>query len=154
MNRHAGPPRAADRPPVPEPTYAERARTLAYLGRVGTLATLSRKHPGHPFASAMPSAPDAGGQPLVLISAMAMHTQNLQTDPRASLLVTQPDPSPQREESGDSLARGRLTLMGEARPVGAADVPAARAAYLARHAKAGYWVDFEDFSFWRLEIRD
>ncbi len=154
MKRHAGPPRIIDRPPVPEPTYAERARTLAYLGRAGTLATLSRKHPGHPFASVMPYALDAGGHPLILISAMAMHTQNLQTDPRASLLVTQPDLRPQREESGDSLARGRLTLMGEARPVAAADVPAARAAYLARHAKAGYWVDFEDFSFWRLEVGD
>ena len=36
MNRHAGPERAAAAPPGPEPTYAERARTLAYLGRTGT----------------------------------------------------------------------------------------------------------------------
>src|SRR6185503_8992135 len=74
MNRHAGPPRAADAPVVPEPTYAERARTLAHLGRTGTLATLSRRHPGHPFASVMPYALDAAGAPLVLISTMAMHT--------------------------------------------------------------------------------
>src|SRR5258708_13585768 len=30
----------------------------------------------------------------------------------------------------------------------------AREAYLARHPKAGFWVDFEDFAFWRLEISD
>jgi len=90
MNRHAGPPRAADAPTIPEPTFAERARTLAYLGRTGSLATLSRRHPGHPFASVMPYALDADGRPLFLISSMAMHTQNLEADARASLLVTQP----------------------------------------------------------------
>ena len=35
----------------PEPTFAERARTLVYLGRVGSLSTLSRKQVGFPFGS-------------------------------------------------------------------------------------------------------
>jgi heme iron utilization protein len=148
MSRHAGPPRAPDAPAVPEPTYAERARTLAHLGRTGTLATLSRRHPGHPFGSLMPYALDARGQPLFLISSMAMHTQNLEADPRASLLVTQPD------WHDDPLAAGRLTLMGEARRVAGGDLAEARAAYLERHPRAGYWVDFEDFAFWRLTIID
>jgi heme iron utilization protein len=148
MSRHAGPPRADDEPTVPEPTYAERARTLAHLGHSGTLATLSRRHPGHPFASVMPYALDDTGRPLFLISAMAMHTQNLEADPRASLLVTQPG------WDGDPLAAGRLTLMGDARRVPAADAAAARDRYLARHERARYWVDFEDFGFWRLEITD
>jgi putative heme iron utilization protein len=148
MSRHAGPPRAADAPVVPEPTFAERARTLAHVGRTGTLATVSRRHAGHPFASVMPYALDAGGAPLFLISTMAMHTQNLEADPRASLLVTQPD------WSGDPLAAGRLTLMGEARRLGAEDAADARAAYLARHERAGYWVDFDDFAFWRLDVID
>jgi len=154
MSRHAGPPRGAESPPIPEPTYAERARTLAHLGRTGALATLSRKHPGHPFASVMPYALDARGQPLVLISAMAMHTQNLQADPRASLLVTQLVMGPQLTESGDPLAAARLTLMGEARSLSVAESGPAREAYLARHPRAGYWVDFDDFSFWRLEMSD
>ena len=121
MSRHAGPPGQTGAPAVPEPTYAERARTLAYLGRTGALATLSRKHPGHPFASVMPYALDELGQPLVLISAMAMHTQNLQADLRASLLVTQPIAGPQLKES-DPLAAARLTLIVEARRL--ADEPA------------------------------
>ena len=148
MSRHAGPPRGADAPTVPEPTFAERARTLAYLGRTGTLATLSRRHPGHPFASVMPYALDDAGRPLFLISSMAMHTQNLEADPRASLLVTQPD------WTGDPLAAGRLTLMGEARRVPDADAASARDRYLARHERARYWADFEDFGLWRLEIAD
>ena len=147
MNRHAGPPAGATAPAVPEPSYAERARTLAHLGRTGTLATLSRKHPGHPFASVMPYALDERGRPLMLISSMAMHTQNLAGDARASLLVAQPT-------AGDPLAAARLTLMGEARALPRAESDGARAAYLARHASASYWVDFDDFGFWRLEPGD
>ena len=147
MNRHAGPP-SSDGPSVPEPSYAERARTLLHLGRAGTLATLSRRHPGHPFASIMPYAVDGEGRPLLLISTMAMHTQNLRADPRASLLVAQPD------WAGDPLAAGRVTLMGEARPLDASERPAARVSYLARHENARYWVDFDDFGFWRLDVRD
>jgi heme iron utilization protein len=147
-NRHAGPPSSADTPGVPEPSYAERARTLVHLGRTGSLATLSRRHPGHPFASVMPYALDAQGRPLFLISAMAMHTQNLESDARASLLVTQP------EWTGDPLAGGRVTLMGAAQRLAGADVGAAREAYLARHERASYWVDFDDFAFWRLDPVD
>jgi heme oxygenase (biliverdin-IX-beta and delta-forming) len=154
MSRHAGPTRSGDSPPIPEPTYAERARTLAYLGRTGALATLSRKHAGYPFASVMPYALDEHGQPLVLISAMAMHTQNLQADSRASLLVTQPVGGSPGGEPSDPLAAARLTVMGEARALARGEAGAARGAYLARHPRAAYWVDFDDFSFWRLEVRD
>jgi putative heme iron utilization protein len=154
VSRHAGPPRGGETPPIPEPTYAERARTLAYLGRAGALATLSRKHPGHPFASVMPYALNERGQPLVLISAMAMHTQNLQADPRASLLVTQSIGGPQPGEPSDPLAAARLTLMGDAHPLAGGEAGAAREAYLARHPRAAYWVDFDDFSFWRLDVVD
>src|SRR6185436_14322716 len=149
MSRHAGPPPDPNAPPPPpEPTYAERARTLVHRTRTGTLATLSRRHAGYPFASLMPYALDDVGRPIFLISSMAVHTQNLAGDPRASLFVAEPD------WSGDPLAAGRLTLMGGVRPVPADDRAKARAAYLARHANASYWVDFEDFSFQRLEVED
>jgi putative heme iron utilization protein len=147
MSRHAGPPEPAA-PPPPEPTYAERARTLVHLGQTGALATVSRRRPGHPFASVMPYALDAAGEPLLLISSMAMHTQNLEGDPRASLLVTAP------ALDDDPLAAGRVTLMGQAARVAAAEVPAARERYLARHPRARYWVDFEDFAFWRLALTE
>jgi putative heme iron utilization protein len=143
---HAGPPEPAEAAPVPEPSYAERARTLAHRGRTGALATLSRKHPGHPFASMMPYATDGRGQPLLLLSDLAMHTQNLRGDPRASLLVTEPD------WPGDPLAGGRVTLMGRVERLGAD--AGARAAYLARHPNAAAWVDFGDFAFYRLGVGD
>ena len=87
--KHAAGGTAPDKPPVPEAAFAERARTLMYLGRIGSLSTLSRKQPGFPFGSVMPYGLDDRGRPIFLISTMAMHTQNLQADPRASLLVTQ-----------------------------------------------------------------
>jgi hypothetical protein len=148
MSQHASPPRASDAPPIPEPTFAERARTLVHLGRTGTLATLSRKHPGHPFASIMPYALDADGRPLLLISSMAMHTQNLEADERASLLVTQPG------AAGDPLAAGRVTLMGRVARVSAGERETVKATYLAAHPHAAYWVDFEDFAFWRHDVDD
>src|SRR6202158_2136334 len=101
--KHAGP--ASDQPPVPEPTFAERARTLGYFGRIGSLSTLSRKQPGLPFGSVMPYGLDEHGRPIFLISTMAMHTQNLKADPRSSLLVTQDD------ADGDPLGASRVTLV-------------------------------------------
>ena len=79
--KHAGTGAASDQPAVPEPSFAERARTLVYLGRIGSLSTLSRKQPGFPFGSLMPYGSDSQGRPIFLISTMAMHTQNLQTEP-------------------------------------------------------------------------
>src|SRR5207249_8673032 len=79
--QRAGPGPAS--PDVPEPSLAERARSLASLGRIGSLSTHSRKFPGFPFGSMMPYAADQLGRPIFLISSMAMHTQNLQQDARA-----------------------------------------------------------------------
>ena len=56
---------------VPEPSFAERARTLMHLGRIGSLSTLSRKQPGFPFGSLMPYALDDQGRPIFLVSTMA-----------------------------------------------------------------------------------
>ncbi|MGA7854541.1 MAG: hypothetical protein WCA15_14535, partial [Candidatus Acidiferrales bacterium] len=75
--KHAGPGPTSNQPVIPEPTYAERARTLTHIGRVGSLSTLSRKQPGFPFGSVMPYALDGHANPIFLISTMAMHTQNI-----------------------------------------------------------------------------
>ena len=145
QRQHAPAPGPDEKDPAPETSYAERARTMLSLASVGVLSTHSEKCSGFPFGSTMPYALDEAGRPLVLISAMAMHTKNLKADPRASLFVTVP------EAQADPLGAGRMTLVGTAGPVPPGEVPAARAAYLARHESAKYYVDFADFSFWRLE---
>jgi putative heme iron utilization protein len=147
-NQHAAPYNPNPQPPVPEPTHAERARTLLHLATVATLSTLSRKQPGFPFGSLMPYALDPSGRPIFLISTMAMHTQNLKADPRASLFVTQP------AADGDVLGAARVTLVGNVLQLSEQEKPAARELYLKVHPNSHYWADFTDFAFFRLEPID
>jgi putative heme iron utilization protein len=135
-------------PAIPEPTFAERARTLMHSGRMATLSTHSRKQPGFPFGSLMPYALDKDGRPIFLISTMAMHTQNLQADPRASLFVTESD------ASGDPLGAARVTLIGNVDRVPEPDLVAARSLYLASYPDSKHWVDFDDFFFYRMDVVD
>ncbi|HKO56750.1 MAG TPA: DUF2470 domain-containing protein [Thermoanaerobaculia bacterium] len=144
MTQHAS--TSSSPPPGPEPTHAERVRTLLAEERVGTLATQSARHPGFPFASVMPYALLDDASPLFLISGMAIHTQNALADPRASLLVMQSG------SGSDPLGAPRATLLGHVTRI--ETTPALRAAYLARHPSASYWIDFSDFSFFRLEVTD
>ena len=61
--KHAGPGPTSKAPAVPEPSFAERARTLVHVGRIGSLSTLSLKQPGFPFGSVMPYGLDERGRP-------------------------------------------------------------------------------------------
>lgn len=137
-----------DEPVVPEPTYAERVRTLVHRANMGTLSTLSAKHPDWPFGSMMPYGLDEKGRPTFLISTMAMHTHNLIRDGRASLFVSQTD------SGGDPLDASRVTLMGDTTKVPEDQLHEVRDLYLERYKNASYWVDFDDFSFYRMEIKD
>jgi len=144
QHAYSGPPL----PQLPEPSHAERTRTLLSLATLGTLSSLSRKQPGFPFGSLMPYALDPAGRPLFLISNMAMHTQNLKSDPRSSLFVSQ------ASTDGDPLGAARATLIGSAETVAADDLASVREQYLARHENSRYWVDFADFGFFRLQPID
>jgi heme iron utilization protein len=128
---------------VPEPSLAERARTLAAIARIGSLSTHSRRFSGFPFGSLMPFAADGLGKPVFFISSMAMHTQNLREDERASLLIAQPD------ATDDPLGSARVTLIGPTRPAPAAEV---RDLYLSHYENARYWQDYSDFAYYRLDV--
>jgi len=135
-------------PAVAEPSFAERARSVVYSGRIGTLSTLSRKQEGFPFGSLMPYALDPQGRPIFLISTMAMHTQNLQADPRASLFVTESDSADQ------PLGAARVTLIGNVIRLPEPEVAEARSRYLTSYPDSKYWVDFDDFFFYCMEVVD
>lgn len=91
----------------------------------------------------MPYAADELGCPVFFISSMAMHTQNLGQDPRAGLLITQPD------VSGDPLGAARVTLLGEATEAPADEV---RELYLSRYESARHWQEYSDFAYYRLQV--
>jgi len=136
-----------DRPPAPEPSDAERARTLLSVQGRAALSTLSLDPPGMPFGSVITFGADPDGRPCFFVSTMAEHTRNLDADPRASVLVVAEVPA-----GADPLASGRVTLVGE---VGEITDPAERAAardgYLAANPNA-FYVDYGDFRCLRLEV--
>jgi heme iron utilization protein len=134
-------------PATPEPTHAERARTLMAASRVGSLATLSSVEPvGYPFGSVVSYALDDHGRPLLLLSDLAEHSRNLKGDPRASLMTKEDD------RPGDVLALGRVTLVGDLHVVDGDDRTPVREAYLASHPNTVY-ADFADFNFYRLDLK-
>jgi hypothetical protein len=124
------------------PSHAERSRTLVASRTTGTLCTIASEPAGYPYGSFVTFALD-NGAPVFLISKLAAHTQHLERDPRASLLVAE-------DHAEDPLANGRVTLVGDAARL--EDSASARAAFLAVHPSAGYYVDFSDFAFWHLTV--
>jgi putative heme iron utilization protein len=95
----------------------------------------------------MPYATDGAGRPIFLISNMAMHTQNIQADHRASLFVGQGG-------DGDPLGTARATLVGDVLPISQDEVGESRQRYLSRFENSRSWVDFKDFCFYRLQPLD
>lgn len=115
--------------------------------RSASLSTIARGAvEGYPYASLVTVAVDAKGRPLLLLSRLAEHTQNLLHRPEASILLTEP-----LDRHAQPLALGRVTLIGPCRAVEAADVEGARATFLAAQPDAAYYVDYKDFAFYRLD---
>ena len=142
----AMPDRLPENAPAPDFEPKSLARELLRTIRAGSLATIDR-NTGHPFASLVNIATDSDGAPLILISRLATHTANLETDPRASVLLA-------ATGKGDPMAHPRLTLLGTfiRVPRDHPEEPRLRRRFLARHPKSELYAGFGDFSFWRLEV--
>jgi len=122
-----------------EMTGASGVRRLLRRTEYGCLASLMPE--GSPYASLVNVASDQAGRPLILISKLAWHTRHLSHDPRASLLIADPNPE------GDRLEASRATLIGRFETVSEESV--ARR-YLALHPGAAEYAGFADFNYWRL----
>lgn len=119
--------------------YGRDAQDLIRRGRRAALATTDRES-GAPYVSLVAVATGFDGAPLLLLSELARHTQNLNADPRASLLF---------EDVGlaDPLAGARVSVSGTAAITDSAED---KRRYLARLPTAKSFAGFKDFSFWRL----
>jgi putative heme iron utilization protein len=117
-------------------------RSLLRRSRQGALATLSSGS-GDPYCSLVNLASHPDGAPILLISRMALHTRNILADPRVSLMLDERAP-------GDPLEGSRIMLGGVAEQAAAADVAVLRRRYLSVHPSAQVFVDFKDFSFFRI----
>ncbi|MGC2813487.1 MAG: DUF2470 domain-containing protein [Bradyrhizobium sp.] len=120
---------------------AKLARSLLRRSRQGALATLQAG--GDPYCSLVNVASHADGSPILLISRLAVHTRNLLGDGRVSLMLHE-------RVEGDPLEGARIMLAGRAERGGAADAAILRRRYLNAHPSAEAFVDFKDFSFFRI----
>jgi putative heme iron utilization protein len=128
---------------------ASLARALVRQVRVGVLATLSVRHGGgHPIASLAPFALDARGEPILLLSALAQHTRNLEADARASLFVHDPAAAER-----DPRTAPRLTLVGRVHRATQGEEPDVKARYLARHPEARGLLAL-DFALYVLQVQE
>jgi putative heme iron utilization protein len=118
------------------------ARRLLRSQHSAALATLSLKLAGHPFASGVDYFTDHAGRPVFLISSLAEHSKNIAADPRISLLV--------QGASNDVQASPRLTVVGKASGVGAAEAAGLKTRYLRYFPEAEQYFAL-DFFFCRLE---
>ncbi len=135
----------AGTPAAPRLSPAEEARTLVSATNIAALATLTAD--GDPWASLITYGALDDGAPVLCLSRMAEHGRNLAGDPRASVIITQPDPP------ADMLAAARVTLAGRCeRPSDDAERARARAAYLAAVEAGSVFIDFSDFSLWILRV--
>lgn len=122
------------------------AHQLLTTQKFGTLATQSLKQPGYPYCSVMPYAVSPTGAPIFLISSLATHTRNLNSNPNASILVTEPSPTPLRV--------GRVTLLGKVEQVDDSELELAKVLYKKAHPDAQQWGGFHDFRFYQLNVID
>lgn len=105
------------------------------------LATSLRDAAGWPHGSLALVAADHAGEPLLLLSDLAVHSRNMAADPRVSLLVHAAD--------ADPLAGARATLLARAQH---SEDPLRRARFIARHPAADTYAGFADFRLYHLVV--
>jgi heme iron utilization protein len=118
------------------------ARSLLRRSRQGALATLMAGS-GDPYCSLVNVASHADASPILLISRLALHTRNVLGDNRVSLMLDE-------RAAGDPLEGARIMLAGRAEEATGDDAALLRRRYLNAHPSAEAFVDFKDFSFFRI----
>src|ERR1700751_4971445 len=118
------------------------ARSLLRRSRQGALATLMASS-GDPYCSLVNVASHPDGSPILLISRLALHTKNILGDSRVSLMLDE-------RAEGDPLEGSRIMLAGRAEEARAEDVHLLRRGCLNAHPSSEVFVDFKDFSFFRI----
>lgn len=127
------------------PSKSELGAQARSLVRATDRATLATAMPqdNWPYASLVMIASDHAANPLLMISELAEHTQNILSEDRVSLLV---DGTVGLE---NPLTGVRVTLVGRAAKC---DQPDLTARYVARHPDAAMYGEFADFALYRIAV--
>lgn len=120
----------------------QAARHLLRRQQYGVLSTYSQAREGYPYGSFVDYVTDHLGRPVILISALAEHTHNINHAPNVSLAVHDPGSQVQ--------SRPRLAYMGEAKLISTEEVLPMRKRYLRYFPEALQLFDL-DFGLYRIE---
>lgn len=128
--------------PTPDFSASSMAKSLLRRSRQGALATLM-VNSGDPYCSLVNVSANPDAAPLLLISRLAIHTQNILADSRVSLMLDE-------RVTGDPLEGARIMVAGRAEELSGEAAALARRRYLAAHPSAEGFADFKDFAFFRI----
>lgn len=117
------------------------ARRLFRAQQHATLGTLSTALSGYPYCSVVPYALDYRACPIILVSRLAEHTQNISADPRVCLFA--------HDGTSDVQAGSRTALMGSAHRIDGDDPATER--YARYFSQAREYVANLDFAYYRIE---
>ncbi|KAH7299980.1 hypothetical protein KP509_24G039200 [Ceratopteris richardii] len=129
---------------LPAPALA--VRNLMEQARFAHLCTIMshmhHRRRGYPFGSLVDFAADSLGHPIFSFSPLAIHTRNMQADPRCSLNVQIPGWS--------GLSNARVTLFGDVYPLPNEQQEWAHKTYTAKHQQ-GATQQWGNFYYYRME---
>jgi len=132
---------------------ATERKSLARLIRGGRWAALATYGDGVPLASMVAYASEAGFSGFLLhLSRLSQHTRNLLVSPSASLAISEPDTTQDR----DPQTLARVSIKGGARPLpkDSPEYPEARARYEKQFPDSSPLFGLEDFLLFRLVPRE
>jgi hypothetical protein len=115
---------------------------LVKEGKVSTLSTIYNKVA---FGSLVPYALDKKGYPIIFVSDLALHTKNIKKEPNCSLMIA-------KVNEDDIFNSSRITFIGKMVKVSEKELPEIKEIYLEKHESVKDFIDFKDFTFYRLEI--
>ncbi|MEO0853815.1 MAG: pyridoxamine 5'-phosphate oxidase family protein, partial [Cyanobacteria bacterium J06648_11] len=126
--------------------FTAAAQALLRDANYAILSTLSVQLPGYPFGSVVPCALTRAYEPILCISDLAEHAQNIKQDPRVALTAIAPNSAPETQSGG------RFTYVGDAQLVPADRLDDVRSQFLALVPSARVYAGFGDFHFYTLAM--
>ena len=120
------------------------AQALLATAMTGALGTINKD--ASPLVTLVALATMANGTPLLLLSNIAAHTQNILREPRVSLLIDG-DPT-----DTDPMTAPRLSVSGRVARLSSADIGRAKPLFIQKHPGSDPYDREVDFNYYKLEI--
>jgi len=124
-------------------------KNLAHLIRTQSYAAIGTLRDGAPFVSMILYVASPDFQAIyTYISKLALHTQDIQRDPRVSLMLIESG----EDVSDDPQQRARISINGDALPVAPTDpkYESIKSLYFQKYPQAAFNLTLGDFTFYRI----